>query len=509
MDGNAIIAAINSATSTINASRIDPSLLLHIGHHNLSVTDHNDFFDVISGFGVSEVIVDGDSFSGSITLEEDSTNQGIIISGDTSTDIITIGIDHGYLSTRYVDLYSNQTAAGEKVWSNNAYFNSDVMILGNLTVQGTTTSVNSTNLEVEDNIILINKGETGGGVSAGTAGLEIDRGTSQHAFILYDETDDKWKVDAGTGTTYQIWHEGNQGHLSGLDADTLDGHHASDFGLAGDYYTKTESDDRFVNITGDTMTGDLIIREQSSHAALELDNGDGATYFNSILRFKYNTANRFAIYTVSNSTSDLKISRYDDSGNFVNDAITINRNTDSVVLSSSSLRINGDYKAAGYFYTGTVDPTNTDRLNYDGYFYATRVYNAVYNDYADFIDAPCSGTGYGLAYTIKDGCTEIAQKGDYVVGIATDTYAFAAGARSDGMPIAVAGFVLAFVDKVYKPGTPLKVKKDGILTKASLFDKIFNMSSIVAFFYKSESRSKIKKDGIEINVYGRHWVKIK
>lgn len=32
-------------------------------------------------------------------------------------------------------------------------------------------------------------------------------------------------------------------------------------------------------------------------------------------------------------------------------------------------------KAAGEFYTGTTNPTNTDRLNFDGYLYATRLYS--------------------------------------------------------------------------------------------------------------------------------------
>ena len=35
------------------------------------------------------------------------------------------------------------------------------------------------------------------------------------------------------------------------------------------------------------------------------------------------------------------------------------------------------------FYTGTTDPTSTTRLNADCYLYATRIYNAVYNDYAE------------------------------------------------------------------------------------------------------------------------------
>jgi hypothetical protein len=43
-------------------------------------------------------------------------------------------------------------------------------------------------------------------------------------------------------------------------------------------------------------------------------------------------------------------------------------------------------KAAGEFDIGTVAPSNTNRVNLDGYFYATRVYNAWFNDYAEYFD---------------------------------------------------------------------------------------------------------------------------
>ncbi len=40
-----------------------------------------------------------------------------------------------------------------------------------------------------------------------------------------------------------------------------------------------------------------------------------------------------------------------------------------------ALWYNGVGKVAGNLYGGTTNPTNTDRLNYDGYFYATRLYS--------------------------------------------------------------------------------------------------------------------------------------
>lgn len=69
----------------------------------------------------------------------------------------------------------------------NTNFYNDVNIKGNLTVEGTTTNVNSDNLNIEDNIIVLNKGETGEGVTKGSSGILIDRGTSDNLFFGFDE----------------------------------------------------------------------------------------------------------------------------------------------------------------------------------------------------------------------------------------------------------------------------------------------------------------------------------
>ena len=64
----------------------------------------------------------------------------------------------------------------------------DIEIIGNLQVNGALTSINTTNLDIEDNIITLNNGETGPGVTLGTAGISIDRGSLPNAQILFDES---------------------------------------------------------------------------------------------------------------------------------------------------------------------------------------------------------------------------------------------------------------------------------------------------------------------------------
>lgn len=64
----------------------------------------------------------------------------------------------------------------------------------NLIVQGETFKVQATDMEVKDNIIVVNKGESGSGVSKGKAGIRVDRGDAPAYNIMFDETDDMFKV---------------------------------------------------------------------------------------------------------------------------------------------------------------------------------------------------------------------------------------------------------------------------------------------------------------------------
>ena len=78
-----------------------------------------------------------------------------------------------------------------------ATFSSDLTVTGNLTVNGTTTSLQTTNTQVKDNIIVLNDGEVAAGVTAGTSGISIDRGSADDAAILWDEATDKFNLKVG------------------------------------------------------------------------------------------------------------------------------------------------------------------------------------------------------------------------------------------------------------------------------------------------------------------------
>jgi len=73
-----------------------------------------------------------------------------------------------------------------------------IIIDGNLTVSGSTTSVETTNSVISDNTIVLNEGENGAGVTAGTSGIEIDRNSLDNATFLFNEADRAWEHKIGS-----------------------------------------------------------------------------------------------------------------------------------------------------------------------------------------------------------------------------------------------------------------------------------------------------------------------
>ena len=82
----------------------------------------------------------------------------------------------------------------------------NVVVQGNLTVNGTTTTVNSNTVAIGDSIMLLNNDETG--TPSENAGLEVERGTSTNVSILWNEGSDYWQINDGS-TTSKLLTAGN------------------------------------------------------------------------------------------------------------------------------------------------------------------------------------------------------------------------------------------------------------------------------------------------------------
>lgn len=77
------------------------------------------------------------------------------------------------------------------------YVSGSLVVLSDLVVQGTTTTINTQNVDVADQVISLNNGVAG--ANASDIGFFLDRGTSDPAMMFWDEGDDAFKVATHTG----------------------------------------------------------------------------------------------------------------------------------------------------------------------------------------------------------------------------------------------------------------------------------------------------------------------
>jgi hypothetical protein len=140
------------------------------------------------------------------------------------------------------------------------------------------------------------------------------------------------------------------------------------------------------------------------------------------------------------------------------------------------------------------------------------VWNAMWNDYADFQQLKgelVPGKCYVDTYEGAEICSARCQLS--VIGIASDTFGMVVGnGRFEReVPIAVSGWVLAYVDKQYPCGTALTNNENGDLTEISLEEKRDYPERIVAIYKKPEPSENFGGEGRIIKVDNRHWVKVK
>lgn len=143
-----------------------------------------------------------------------------------------------------------------------------------------------------------------------------------------------------------------------------------------------------------------------------------------------------------------------------------------------------------------------------------KVYNAVWNDLADCIpvDDDCELIpGYCYCFDGEKYYKSSKYLDDGIIGIHSDTYGMHMGYKDNckQMDVAVAGFVLAYVDKEYPVGTPLTCTESGYLTRIEKSDKMEYPEKIVATYWKNEFSEYWGGEKDKIKVNGRKWVKIK
>ena len=109
------------------------------------------------------------------------------------------------------------------------------------------------------------------------------------------------------------------------------------------------------------------------------------------------------------------------------------------------------------FYTGSIEPTGQTRVNFNGYLYATRVGNAMYNDLAECF-VPKDGIKYEdckhrIMQIDNNGHVELAQPfSPTVIGVVSDNYGYLLGGdeeeikKNKKIPIGLSGTLWVDLD---------------------------------------------------------------
>ena len=104
-------------------------------------------------------------------------------------------------------------------------FSGGVIVTGDLTVNGTTTTINTETLTVDDNIIVLNNNVTG--TPSENSGIEVERGTSTNVLFRWNETNDRWEFTNDGSTYYNIpissEYTNNDGDITAVTVSSTDG----------------------------------------------------------------------------------------------------------------------------------------------------------------------------------------------------------------------------------------------------------------------------------------------
>ncbi len=219
-------------------TRVD-TILKHAGHGNITVADGADGKLVLTA---AAQYADSDA-RGAISVT-DSGGDGSL-SYNNSTGVITytgpsasevrahisggtgVGVSNGAISigqavattsnVTFNNVDVDGTLTSDDITSTNISVAGNATITGNLTVEGTTTTVDSTTVAIGDNIMVLNKDETG--TPSANAGIEVERGTATNVSLLWNETNDNWTVSDGSATSVLL----TAANFNSVYAGTIDG----------------------------------------------------------------------------------------------------------------------------------------------------------------------------------------------------------------------------------------------------------------------------------------------
>jgi hypothetical protein len=177
---------------TVTASGVEESIELTGPTDITGDTMVSGAFEVLAGDGKS------------IQLTGTTTITGVT-GVDGKFTVTASGVGESIELNGTTDITGVTTITGATTITGSATVSQNLTVTGDLTVSGTTTTVLSQTLEIKDNTILLNKGDTGNdeGVTLNEAGIEIERGSEANVSLLYKE-----RTTSGVNFTQSYWEVG-------------------------------------------------------------------------------------------------------------------------------------------------------------------------------------------------------------------------------------------------------------------------------------------------------------
>jgi len=177
---------VNDPTITLAGAVTGSGTITNLGNVTITTTvNHTHSAADITGLdeAVLDTVGNNTQGSGIVTVTYNDTSNTITISA-TEVDTLDSVTSRGGITSNNISVGAFEATTG--------LFTSNLTVNGNLIVNGTTTTVNSNEVNIGDAIILLNADEVG--TPTQNAGIEIARGTETNVTFLWDETNDVWSL---------------------------------------------------------------------------------------------------------------------------------------------------------------------------------------------------------------------------------------------------------------------------------------------------------------------------
>ena len=155
---------------------------------------------------VASAILQGQANVGSAILQGQANVGVAILQGQANVGVAilqgqaNVGAANNLIYSSFVRL--NPT--GAQVVNQNITFNNNVIIGGDLTVSGSVTTINTEEINLADNEIVLNSNLPTNTQATQNAGIIVNRGANTNTYIRWNESIDAWVANNGTSSTSEF-----------------------------------------------------------------------------------------------------------------------------------------------------------------------------------------------------------------------------------------------------------------------------------------------------------------